>query len=348
MNHNYGIVILLLLIYKLSFSQNLVPNPSFEEGKCPEKYGEISYSKHWSGFSADYFKSCPQYEKYLSNKMSVPYNQNGFQKARTGIAYAGLVSSREILQSHLLQSLKKDSIYYIEFYTNLADSSTYAIWDIGVYLSKRRFNYSWGSHVYDTIVPQVQNYKNNYLTDKINWTKISGFYKAKGGESYLTIGSFDKSSDKELTEALVLLKNAPKRRYYYIDDVFIGNVPKNLTYIFSDIVFKIDESEIQSDFVPQLDLIKDYLKANSNAHIIISGHTDSTGTETNNKALSKARAKSVSDYLIDIEINSSRISYQGYGSNKPISTNETDEGRKLNRRVEVQFVNSLQTTEPNK
>jgi len=55
--------------------------------------------------------------------------------------------------------------------------------------------------------------------------------------------------------------------------------------------------------------------------------------------LSKARAKSISDYLIDKGIIPNRISYQGFGSEKPVSTNETEEGRRLNRRVEAKFIN---------
>ncbi len=207
MNSKLIFLVLLLFTGKLAFTQNLVPNPSFEEGICPDNYSEINSSKHWHGFSADYYKSCPQYVKYLSEKMSVPKNVEGFQEARTGIAYAGFFAPWELLQTDLTKPLEKDSIYYVEFYTNLADSSTYAIWDIGVYLSQREFDYNWGSHIYDTITPQIRNYKNNYLVDKINWSKVAGFYKAKGGEKYLTIGNFNGSFEKELSDPLVLLKN---------------------------------------------------------------------------------------------------------------------------------------------
>ncbi len=112
-------------------------------------------------------------------------------------------------------------------------------------------------------------------------------------------------------------KDASKSRYYYIDDVYIGNVPQNLKYIFSNIVFKIDESEIVQDFIPQLDLIYDYLIANRTTKIIISGHTDNAGSELHNKELSIERAKSVTNFLINKGVDVARVSYKGYGSEKP-------------------------------
>ena len=68
--------------------------------------------------------------------------------------------------------------------------------------------------------------------------------------------------------------------------------------------------------------------------IVIEGHTDSTGDEEYNLLLSKRRAASVGNYLIENGIDSNRLSYKGYGSKYPIDTNETEEGKERNRRVE--------------
>lgn len=154
----------------------------------------------------------------------------------------------------------------------------------------------------------------------------------------MSIGSFDKTYEKEISDCLVLDQNADRHRYYYIDDIYIGIVPENLAYVFTGIVFENDKAEIQSEFLPQLVLIKDYLQLNRKVNIIITGHTDNTGTETYNEELSLERAKSLSDYLINNGIQNNRVLIQGAGSKKPISTNDSEIGKRLNRRVEIEFI----------
>jgi outer membrane protein OmpA-like peptidoglycan-associated protein len=68
--------------------------------------------------------------------------------------------------------------------------------------------------------------------------------------------------------------------------------------------------------------------------IKILGHTDNKGTDAYNQGLSERRAASVSSYLKDHGISSSRVSTKGMGENDPIASNDTEEGRSQNRRVE--------------
>jgi outer membrane protein OmpA-like peptidoglycan-associated protein len=84
----------------------------------------------------------------------------------------------------------------------------------------------------------------------------------------------------------------------------------------------------------ELDNLVQFLNDDRATTIVISGYTDNTGSEIKNKLLSEARAKAVSDYLVSQGVDSGRIKYQGYGSEKPVTTNTTEEGRQLNRRVE--------------
>ena len=70
----------------------------------------------------------------------------------------------------------------------------------------------------------------------------------------------------------------------------------------------------------------------------ISGHTDSRGTRARNMTLSKERAESVKSWLVSNGIESSRIETEGYGPDKPIDTNDTDEGRLRNRRIEFKRI----------
>ena len=76
------------------------------------------------------------------------------------------------------------------------------------------------------------------------------------------------------------------------------------------------------------------VKINSTLKIQINGHTDDVGTDIDNQKLSEQRAKSVMNALIARGINPIRISYIGYGESKPITSNDTEEGRSTNRRTE--------------
>jgi outer membrane protein OmpA-like peptidoglycan-associated protein len=76
------------------------------------------------------------------------------------------------------------------------------------------------------------------------------------------------------------------------------------------------------------------LNKNPKLTIEISGHTDNQGSKTYNQNLSQNRSKSVYDYLVNKGISASRLTYKGYGDTMPISENNTEEGRALNRRTE--------------
>ena len=72
--------------------------------------------------------------------------------------------------------------------------------------------------------------------------------------------------------------------------------------------------------------------------IEISGHTDNQGGEAYNQKLSENRAKSVFEYLLNNGIDKSRLSYKGYGEEKPVDSNDTEEGRANNRRTEFKIL----------
>ena len=69
----------------------------------------------------------------------------------------------------------------------------------------------------------------------------------------------------------------------------------------------------------------------------IHGHTDNVGNDEDNKTLSQNRAKAVYEYLATKGVSTSRMRTLGFGESQPVATNDTDEGRQLNRRVEIVF-----------
>lgn len=89
---------------------------------------------------------------------------------------------------------------------------------------------------------------------------------------------------------------------------------------------------------PPLNEVVQILKDNPGLQLIIEGHTDNTGTPANNQVLSDNRAGAVKTYLINAGIDASRLQSKGYGEQKPVTSNKTNEGRAINRRVEMALV----------
>jgi outer membrane protein OmpA-like peptidoglycan-associated protein len=102
-----------------------------------------------------------------------------------------------------------------------------------------------------------------------------------------------------------------------------------------NILFETGKSAIDAGSLPIVDQIFEMLNSNADIKISIEGHTDNVGIATNNKKLSQDRAKAVMDALIAKGIVSTRMSYQGWGQEKPVADNSTDEGKAKNRRVEI-------------
>ena len=353
----------IFFIYVVFFSyniqaQNLVPNPSFENyNMCPESCSGMAHVKDWQlskYFSSDYFNRCVNRipKEHRSLNMAVPVNVFGYQEPRTGNAYAGVIYSREAIQTKLIEPLIKDSIYYVSFFVNLADSSTYAVWKIGAFITNAAIVTEY--HNYKKIFkckPQILNDKNNYITDKENWTEISGKYKAKGGEQYLLISSF--CYNDQPVGIKILVPNKKLKRHYYIDDVSVTKVncqnvsdnnilkaklEQGKTILLSNIFFKTNKSELLPKSFVELNKLLKIMNDNTNIAIEIIGHTDNVGAEKYNLKLSEARAKSVADYLINKGIKRKRIKYKGYGSSHPITDNNSEQGRMKNRRVEFKIL----------
>lgn len=114
-----------------------------------------------------------------------------------------------------------------------------------------------------------------------------------------------------------------------------AEVTKKGTWIYKDIQFELNKSDLRSSSYPVLNDIVTALKAQPNLKIEIQGHTDSTGAHGYNMTLSEKRAQSVKAYLIAKGIANSRLTTKGYGPDMPIDSNATKDGRARNRRVEI-------------
>ena len=112
-----------------------------------------------------------------------------------------------------------------------------------------------------------------------------------------------------------------------------------------DVTFAVDSDVVLPGLYAELDRIAQILIKYPQTTIVVEGHTDSTGSDTYNQALSERRAWSVQRLLTERGVNPSRITALGYGESRPVATNDTPEGRLMNRRVEIR-VNPNTTGQP--
>ncbi len=100
------------------------------------------------------------------------------------------------------------------------------------------------------------------------------------------------------------------------------------------VVFEVNKWDIRTAAYPLLDSVVKMLKENPEMKIEIQGHTDSTGPESYNQALSEKRANAIKTYLVEKGIDPGRLETKGYGESDPIASNKTAQGRQKNRRVQ--------------
>jgi outer membrane protein OmpA-like peptidoglycan-associated protein len=113
-------------------------------------------------------------------------------------------------------------------------------------------------------------------------------------------------------------------------DNIVLNMPGNVT-------FDTDSDAISSGFYDVLNSVAIVLNEFDQTYVDVLGHTDSTGSDEHNNALSQRRANSVADYLAMQNVVDERFVVRGYGERMPIASNETPDGRQQNRRVEIQI-----------
>ena len=122
-------------------------------------------------------------------------------------------------------------------------------------------------------------------------------------------------------------------------DGYILNIPMYKiqpgTFVLENIFFEVNSWELKINSIIELEKVYKMLELNSKIEIEISGHTDNVGDDQSNLILSKNRAKAVVDWLVKKGINQSRMSFTGYGENKPIVDNSSPINRAKNRRTEL-------------
>ncbi len=279
----------------------------------------------------------------------------------------------EYLSIELDSALVPGIRYYAEFYVSRAVSSRMASNNLGMYFSDTAVVTRDRMPLFFT--PQINSEK--IIKSRWNaWQKVSGVFEVDVEKRYLIIGNFYHDDATEIRK----FEEGEGGAYYYIDDVKVRRAyptesltpkpkrsippqPKiilkkaeivstkeikldSIDYRVGDrirlenIFFEFDKAELLADSRKELDKLVDILTDYPHLKIEIGGHTDNVGSDDYNQNLSEARAKSVVDYLIEEDVNPERLTYRGYGSIRPITSNSTDLGRSLNRRVEFMILSN--------
>lgn len=225
-------------------TQNLVNNPSFEEYfSCPKYENELSLSKHWFNLhdgTPDYFNKCTK--KAMDSKVmyfGVPVNLNGYQGAKTGQAYVGVINFaekdftyREFIATQLQKPLESNRTYRFGMYVSLSDSSKYYNNRFGFcFSSENKLPSEWKINEYNVYLcnNSVVIVNDSIGKDTASWHLVQGEYLAKGGEEYLIIGLCKNNITKKQYKyikrkcrtGLGGWDNRLPYAYYYIDDVFV-------------------------------------------------------------------------------------------------------------------------------
>jgi hypothetical protein len=212
---------LLLLMPAMIFSQNLLPNPGFEQKNgCPDRPGQINLASYWispTSATPDYFNDCSSGLDY-----GTEFNNKGGQVAHTGHAYAGLQFYHlnrneffEYIQTMLDTVLVAGQLYCIKAFVSKGKAD-YAFRELGALLSATEVR---SPDARKFKLPYTALGNGQYLLDQDQWMCISGLYTAKGNERLLTIGDFSGQDEFWNIHTRSATDSLFKSTFYFIDDV---------------------------------------------------------------------------------------------------------------------------------
>ncbi|HRS53197.1 MAG TPA: OmpA family protein [Bacteroidales bacterium] len=360
------LILSIIFLQNKTFPQNLLPNGSFDS-----LYNNKNSIFPWIKINTiDFFLETEQLSIIkINNKLDKNFT---IRKAHSYPAYIGMrikQDYREFIQLKLPSPLIKNHRYHFEMYVSPSKYCKYYVQSLGVSFYEKKLAYAF-DNIVSKFQPQIIFYNKRGLghnSPNDEWLKVSAEYIAKGGEKYITIGNF--SNKKRIIPKSIISKFFKKEAYIYIDDLYLADLDvsfdekinyttnqiKDSTYyydnynidslqnnnyiIFKNIFFSHNSAKLLPESYHKLQLLLQYLNENPDLSIEIIGHTDNTGNKQYNKKLSYLRAKSVYNFLISNNIDKNRLKYYGKGDTEPITTDNTNESRSLNRRVEIKIVN---------
>lgn len=126
----------------------------------------------------------------------------------------------------------------------------------------------------------------------------------------------------------------------HLADLETRQTERGILLTLGGVLFEFGKAELKPAAESQLSRVAGFLIANPDREVVVEGHADDVGTDDFNLQLSRARADSVADYLVLSGVAGSRIAAEGFGKRYPVVSNQSDEGRAQNRRVELTILNA--------
>lgn len=334
--------------------KNLVPNGSFENYR--KKSSDVRRAIPWRPIETiDY------YQNPLTNDTTV---QKG---AYSGYCYTGFrfrKKYKEFLQVRLAEPLHRGTIYEFSMQVRLAFWSNAHLRSFGVLFTKGGYKGQQDvskANMVDTVCQK------GGLQKGFQWFTVSGYYKADGGEKYITIGNFSPVINKDMAR-IKTIGIGVKESYYFVDDVkliravqfeekvdvvIIGpnyrdnsedstlkvkeNIQVGEKVALTNIFFENGRYYLLPESNIELNKLSRYLIQHPQIEIQINGHSDNSGLKHKNQRISELRAREVFEYLIRKGVQN-KMYFKGYGSNQPIADNDSEIGRAKNRRVEFEII----------
>jgi len=139
------------------------------------------------------------------------------------------------------------------------------------------------------------------------------------------------AANSESDQALIVLQDKQ------LNELKAKQTKRGLVVTLGDVLFGTNQAELKASGVSNVQKLADFLKQHPQRKVLIEGHTDNRGSNSLNQALSSRRANSVRTALVEMGINSNRVTTNGYGELFPVASNHTAADRQLNRRIEIIF-----------
>ncbi len=246
---------------------NLVQNGSFEDiDSCYGNFAPLGFDVfQWSGCVGWSNPTNASSDLWCNNGVvgtfQPPNLPAGYQLPRTGNNMAGIFmldaafqTYREYIQTELLENLTNNYIYKLTLFINVPFNFNVTS-SFGAYFSANSISVT-SSYDNLELLPQIKNNNSVFITDTLNWHKISMLYKASGGEKYLILGNFlDSLSMINVTSANQNNDSLFGNIYFFIDDVEIIESPYSF---FIPNVFSPNEDNMNDVFSPNVENIEEW------------------------------------------------------------------------------------------
>ena len=339
-------------------SPNIVPNPGFE------LYSGTPLGWFYTG--RDFTRVLKYWESptaaspdVYGPKVFVPsqWKEQGFGESgpaggttMIGITVYGCKGGkphcREYVQIRLSEPLVAGQKYEVTYMTkHLAGSMR--INNVGARFSVDRIHKRLDERI--DMIPQLAP-SGIITSENEDWLNITGEFYATDPAEFMILGNFYPDDETEFEASNI---GKPLQfAYYYIDDVSVRKLPPIIdvpvgeddlvkvelvagqTIVLSNIYFDLDHDDFLPRSYRQLYALVQIMEDNADMRIEIHGHTDDIGTDDYNMSLSLSRASAVANYLVEHGVDAPRVFPRGFGSTRPVATNDSEYGRQENRRVE--------------